>query len=61
MVLSLMWPRPVGARSYEEHRLLLWPAAKVVEMLNACGFGVMVLAGYGGAPMPPSAHEARLI
>jgi len=46
----------VRCRSYEEHRLRLWPAASVVERLRACGFRAQELPGYSGATMPPSLH-----
>jgi len=46
----------VWRRSYEEHRLRLWPPASVVERLRACGFRVEELPGYDGATMPPSVH-----
>lgn len=43
-------------RSYEEHRLRMWPAASVVEQLKSCGFRAEKLSGYPGAIMPPSLH-----
>ena len=46
----------VWRRSYEEHRLRLWPAESVVERLGACGFRVQALPGYAGGTMPPSLH-----
>jgi SAM-dependent methyltransferase len=46
----------VWRRSYEEHRLRLWPTASVVEQLDSCGFRVEELPGYTGATMPPSLH-----
>jgi SAM-dependent methyltransferase len=46
----------VWRRSYEEHRLRLWPTAGVVEQLGSCGFRVEELAGYAGATTPPSLH-----
>lgn len=46
----------VWRRSYEEHRLRLWPAASVAEQLGYCGFRVKELPGYAGVRMPPSLH-----
>lgn len=46
----------IWRRSYEEHRLRLWPSASVVEQLGSCGFQVEMLPGYVGATMPPSLH-----
>lgn len=46
----------VWRRSYEEHRLRLWPTASVAEQLGSCGFRVEELPGYAGATMPPSLH-----
>jgi SAM-dependent methyltransferase len=43
-------------RSYEEHRLRLWPAAAVLEELRASGFVADELPGYSDATMPPSLH-----
>ena len=44
------------SRSFEEHRLRLWPAAGVMERLASCGFRVEELPGYDGVAMPPSLH-----
>jgi SAM-dependent methyltransferase len=44
------------SRSFEEHRLRLWPAAGVMERLASCGFRVEELLGYDGVAMPPSLH-----
>lgn len=42
-------------RSYEEHRLRLWPAARVVEALDTAGFRVEDPSpGYAGMAMPPA-------
>jgi SAM-dependent methyltransferase len=46
----------VWRRSYEEHRLRLWPPAKVVELLGSCGFRVEQLPGYAFERMPPQLH-----
>lgn len=48
-------------RSVECHRLHLWPAAELVRMLEAAGFGVQQLSSYGGLSFPPSytAFSAR--
>jgi SAM-dependent methyltransferase len=46
----------VWRRSYEEHRLRLWPTTSVLEQLRSCGFQVDELPGYTGATMPPSLH-----
>jgi hypothetical protein len=43
-------------RSYEDHRLRLWPAAAVLEELRASGFVADELPGYTGTTMPPSLH-----
>lgn len=44
------------SRSYEEHRLRLWPVAEVMTQLASCGFRVEELPGYDGMAMPPSLH-----
>jgi SAM-dependent methyltransferase len=46
----------IWRRSYEEHRLRLWPVASVLEQLSSCGFRAEKLSGYPGATMPPSLH-----
>jgi SAM-dependent methyltransferase len=46
----------VRRRSYEEHRLRLWPPARVVQELRTRGFRVQALPGFDGATMPPSLH-----
>ena len=46
----------VWRRSYEEHRLRLWPVASVIEQLTSCGFQSETLPGYGGMAMPPALH-----
>lgn len=42
------------SRSFEEHRLRLWPAAGVMQQLASRGFHVEELSGYEGIAMPPS-------
>jgi len=44
------------SRSYEEHRLRLWPPGGVLERLASCGFRAEELPGYDGMAMPPSLH-----
>src|SRR5215470_11772866 len=44
------------SRSYEEHRLRLWPPGDVLERLASCGFRAKELPGYDGMAMPPSLH-----
>lgn len=42
------------SRTYEEHRLRLWPADAVADQLTRCGFEVERLDSYAGMAMPPS-------
>jgi SAM-dependent methyltransferase len=44
------------SRSFEEHRLRLWPTGAVIKELVSCGFRVKELPGYDGIAMPPSLH-----
>ena len=43
-------------RSYEEHRLRLWPEPAVEETLRSCGFAVARRPDYDGLALPPSLH-----
>ena len=41
-------------RSFEEHRLRLWPPSEVYQRLRTCGFEGASLDGYDGLAMPPA-------